>query len=164
MASPNADFLIINNVRMPIPAPRMTIDSAIGVYAGRNANNQVVGQVVGRRQYKINNLSWRGLTEEQIKMINPKEDYQITVSKFKKFLDKAMDYVNNGTLEFITLDELYARYYPNDAKNLEKRRTLKMIDYMEKEHEAVEEEITNFKTAILSSTDFDDLKSKFQIE
>lgn len=69
MASGNEDFLIINNVRMPIPAPGMTIDSAIGVDAGRNANNQVVGQVVGRRQWKINNLVWRGLNEEQVKMI-----------------------------------------------------------------------------------------------
>ena len=69
MASPNADFLIINNVRMPIPAPGMTIDSAIGVDAGRNANNQVVGQVVGQRQWKINNLAWHGLTEAQIKTI-----------------------------------------------------------------------------------------------
>ena len=69
MASPNADFLIINNVRMPIPAYGMTIDSAVVVDAGRNANGQVVGQVIGRRQYKINNLSWHGLSEEQIKMI-----------------------------------------------------------------------------------------------
>lgn len=65
----NENFLIINNVRMPIPAPGMTIDSAIAVNAGRNALNQVVGQVVGRRQYKINNLTWRGLTESEIKTI-----------------------------------------------------------------------------------------------
>lgn len=65
----NRDFLIINGVQMPIPAPGMTIDSAIGVNAGRNADNQVVGQVVGRRQWKINNLAWHGLTEEQINMI-----------------------------------------------------------------------------------------------
>ena len=67
--SNNADFLIINNVRMPIPAYGMTIDSAVGVDAGRNAKNQVVGQKVGRRQWKINNLSWKGLSEEQIKTI-----------------------------------------------------------------------------------------------
>ena len=65
----NENFLIINNVRMPIPAPGMTIDSAIGVNAGRNANNEVVGQVVGQRQYKINNLAWHGLREEEIKVI-----------------------------------------------------------------------------------------------
>lgn len=65
----NENFLIINNVKMPIPAPGMTIDTAIGVNAGRNANNQVVGQVVGRRQWKINNLAWHGLSEEQINTI-----------------------------------------------------------------------------------------------
>jgi hypothetical protein len=63
------DFLIINNVRVPTPAPGMSIDSAVGVNAGRNADNEVVGQVVGRRQYKINNLAWRGLTESQVKTI-----------------------------------------------------------------------------------------------
>lgn len=65
----NKNFLIINGVQMPIPAPGMTIDSAIGVNAGRNADNQIVGQVVGRRQWKINNLSWNGLTEDQINTI-----------------------------------------------------------------------------------------------
>ncbi len=65
----NTDFLIINNVRMPIPAPGMTIDSGQGVDAGRNANNQIVGQLVGDRLWKINNLSWRGLSEAQVKMI-----------------------------------------------------------------------------------------------
>ena len=65
----NNNFLIINGVEMPIPAPGMSIDSAIGVNAGRNANNQVVGQVVGRRQWKINNLSWRGLSESQVNTI-----------------------------------------------------------------------------------------------
>ena len=38
----NENFLIINNVKMPIPAPSMTIDSAIGVDAGRNAKNYIV--------------------------------------------------------------------------------------------------------------------------
>jgi len=70
MARPeNRNFLIINGIEMPIPSPGMTIDSAIGVNSGRNANNEVVGQVVGRRQWKINNLVWRGLSEEEVDLI-----------------------------------------------------------------------------------------------
>lgn len=77
----NSDFLIINGVQMPIPAPGMTVDSAIGVSSGRNANNQVVGQVVGRRQWKINNLVWRGLTEEQCNTIlNALEPFFVPVT------------------------------------------------------------------------------------
>ena len=66
MKDENKDFLIINNVRVPIPAVGLEIGSAIGVDSGRNAKNQVVGQVVGRRQWKLSNLSWKGLKEEQI--------------------------------------------------------------------------------------------------
>lgn len=65
----NKNFLIINGVEMPIPAPGMTVDSAIGVDSGRNADNELVGQKVGRRQYKINNLVWRGLSESQVETI-----------------------------------------------------------------------------------------------
>ena len=65
----NRDFLIINGVRMPIPAPGLTVDTAQGVNAGRNSNNEVVGDLVGRRQYKLNNLAWHGLSEEECKTI-----------------------------------------------------------------------------------------------
>lgn len=65
----NEKFLIINNVVMPIPAPGYEIVSVQGVNAGRNANNQVVGQKIGRRQWKINNLQWNGLTPEEWKSI-----------------------------------------------------------------------------------------------
>ena len=65
----NRDFLIINGVRMPIPAPGLTVDTAQGVNAGRNSNNEVVGDLVGRRQYKLSNLAWHGLSEEECKTI-----------------------------------------------------------------------------------------------
>ena len=65
----NRDFLIINGVRMPIPAPGLTVDRAQGVNAGRNSNNEVIGDLVGRKQYKLNNLAWHGLTEEECKII-----------------------------------------------------------------------------------------------
>ena len=59
------DFLIINGVRVPCPSVGLEITSSVVVDSGRNANGQVVGQVIGRRLWKINNLQWVGLTQEQ---------------------------------------------------------------------------------------------------
>lgn len=72
MAKPsveNENFLIINNVKMPIPKYGITFDWGVGVNAGRNANNEFVGQKVGRRIWKLNNLAWSGLSESEVKTI-----------------------------------------------------------------------------------------------
>lgn len=60
IANPD-DFLIINGVRFPNPMYGMEIIHSQTVNAGRNANNAVVGQKVGRKLWKINNLQWTGL-------------------------------------------------------------------------------------------------------
>ena len=58
----NADnFLIVNGVQFPCPMYGMEIIHSQTVNAGRNANNAVVGQKVGRKLWKINNLQWTGL-------------------------------------------------------------------------------------------------------
>lgn len=59
-----SDFLIVNDVRFPCPAPGMEIIHSQAVSAGRNAQNAVIGQLVGRKQWKINNLQWGGLDAE----------------------------------------------------------------------------------------------------
>lgn len=56
-----SNFLIVNNVMFPSPMRGMQIIGSKTVDAGRNANNAVVGQVVGRKLWKINNLKWNGL-------------------------------------------------------------------------------------------------------
>lgn len=56
-----SDFLIVNGVKFPCPAPGMEIVDSQTVNAGRNANNAVVGQKVGRKLWKIQNLQWHGL-------------------------------------------------------------------------------------------------------
>lgn len=58
---PRSDFLIVNGVRFPAPAPGMEIVSSQSVDAGRNVNGAVVGQLIGRRLWKINNLQWNGI-------------------------------------------------------------------------------------------------------
>lgn len=59
-----SDFLIVNGVKFPCPAPGMTVVSTQAVSAGRNAKGAVVGDLVGRRMWKINNLQWGGLDAE----------------------------------------------------------------------------------------------------
>lgn len=56
-----SDFIIVNGVRFPPPAPGMEIVHSQNVDAGRNSNMAVVGQKVGRKAWKINNLEWHGL-------------------------------------------------------------------------------------------------------
>lgn len=60
-----SDFLIINGVKTPCPAVGMEIVQATMVDSGRNANGTVVGQVIGRPIWKINNLQWVGLEQEE---------------------------------------------------------------------------------------------------
>lgn len=56
-----SDFIIVNGVKFPPPAPGMEIVHSQNVDAGRNANGAVIGQMVGRKAWKINNLEWHGL-------------------------------------------------------------------------------------------------------
>ena len=51
-------FIRINGKQYPSPGlyPNMVVTTAVN--AGRNANNKVVGQKIGRDNYKIDNLSW----------------------------------------------------------------------------------------------------------
>lgn len=50
---------------MPAPDEKPEIIESTFVDSGRNANGVVVGQVVGRNIWKINNLQWSNLTPEQ---------------------------------------------------------------------------------------------------
>ena len=56
-----SDFLIVNGVKFPPPTRGLQIIHSQAVNAGRNADNAVVGQLVGRKLWKINNLQWNGL-------------------------------------------------------------------------------------------------------
>lgn len=58
-------LIIINGVEMPCPDYGMQIVSVQTVDAARNTNASVVGQLVGRRMWKIDGLQWTGLSQEQ---------------------------------------------------------------------------------------------------
>jgi hypothetical protein len=61
----DTNLIIINGVAMPAPDEKPEIIESTFVDSGRNANGVVVGQVVGRPIWKINNLQWSNLTPEQ---------------------------------------------------------------------------------------------------
>lgn len=62
-------FLKINGTVLPSPKRDVTITVTTVVDAGRNANGVVVGQRIGRDQYKIDDLEWPFLTAAQWKQI-----------------------------------------------------------------------------------------------
>ena len=58
-------FLYINNTPVPYPARGVELMVATLVDSARNANGVVVGQKIGRDQYKVNSLTWPWLTAAQ---------------------------------------------------------------------------------------------------
>lgn len=62
-----SDYLIVNGVRFPAPDSELEIVHSQFVDAGRNLNGAVVGQKVGRKIWKINNLQWTGLDAQSWK-------------------------------------------------------------------------------------------------
>lgn len=55
-------YLAINGYELPPPKRGVKVIVTTVVNAGRNANGSVVGQRVGRDQYKIDALEWSWLT------------------------------------------------------------------------------------------------------
>lgn len=58
-------YLAINGYELPPPKRGVRSTVTTVVDAGRNANGSVVGQRVGRDQYKIDSLEWSWLTADQ---------------------------------------------------------------------------------------------------
>lgn len=58
------DFIIVNGVKFPPPDLGFDIVYSQTVDASRNADVAIVGQKVGRRLWKINNLQWTNLDAE----------------------------------------------------------------------------------------------------
>lgn len=58
-------YLAINGYELPPPKRGVNVIVTTVVDAGRDANGAVVGQRVGRDQYKIDGLEWPWLTSAQ---------------------------------------------------------------------------------------------------
>ena len=60
-----SNYITINGKEFPQPSRGLNQIITTAVNAARNANGVVIGQVIGRNQYKIDNLEWKYLTADQ---------------------------------------------------------------------------------------------------
>lgn len=58
-------YIAINGHELPPPKRDIEVIETTAVNAGRNANGVVVGQKIGRNQYKLNGLEWPWLSAEE---------------------------------------------------------------------------------------------------
>ena len=58
-------FLYINDTPVQCPSTGLEVVISTAVNSGRNANNEVVGEVVGRNVLKYNNLQWAWLEADE---------------------------------------------------------------------------------------------------
>lgn len=68
-------FLIVNGMPFPTPKREFKITVLTNVESGVNASGGVVGQVIGRNQYKLDSMQWDGLDaalwEQMLKAVEP---------------------------------------------------------------------------------------------
>lgn len=64
-----SSFLNVNGYDFPPPRRGFSWTISTIVNAGRNANNAVIGDRVGRDLYKLDNMEWVGLTPKQREMM-----------------------------------------------------------------------------------------------
>ena len=99
-------FITITNkygtIKCPFPKRGLELQTATFVDSSRNAKGIVVGQKIGRDQYKINNLEWPALSADQWSRILKKfnQTFYVTV--------KFPDMVNNAWKTI--------KMYPGDRK------------------------------------------------
>lgn len=74
-------FLNVNGYDFPCPSTGFSYIITTTVNAGRNANNAVIGQRIGRDLYKLNNLEWAMLEPEVWqKMLRAVEPFYVPVT------------------------------------------------------------------------------------
>lgn len=74
-------FLEINGVEVPCPGVGLDIIISTAVNSGRNAQNEVVGEKVGRDVLKYSNLQWNWLTKDEWHLISSLFDNFFVVAK-----------------------------------------------------------------------------------
>lgn len=74
-------FLRVNGVDFPCPRVGFSYTISTTVNGGRNANNEVVGQKVGRDLFKLDSMEWAALDAETWKkMLAAVEPYYVPVT------------------------------------------------------------------------------------
>lgn len=88
-------FIYVDGTEFPYPARGLDIIVTTPVNSARNTKAEVVGQRIGRDQYKINNLQWLMLSAEQ---------WSFILKKFKKGFSVPVtfpDPVENGWITLV---------------------------------------------------------------
>lgn len=76
-----SSFLRVNGVDFPCPRVGFSYTISTTVNAGRNANNEVVGQRVGRDLFKLDSMEWATLdVETWQKMLKAVEPFYVPVT------------------------------------------------------------------------------------
>lgn len=76
-----SSFLRVNGVDFPCPRVGFNYIISTTVDSGRNANNEIVGQKVGRDLIKLNGLEWVALDADTWqKMLRATEDFFVPVT------------------------------------------------------------------------------------
>lgn len=76
-----SSFLRVNGVDFPCPRVGFSYTISTTVNGGRNANNEVVGQKVGRDLFKLDSMEWAALDAETWKkMLAAVEPYYVPVT------------------------------------------------------------------------------------
>ena len=76
-----SSFLRVNGVDFPCPKAGFTYVISTTVDAGRNVNNEVIGQRVGRDLFKLDEMEWSGLDPDTWQsMLNAVSDFYIPVT------------------------------------------------------------------------------------
>lgn len=98
------------SVYIPFPKRGVTPTVTTVVDSGRNANGVVVGQKIGRDQYKIDNLEWAWLTAAQwSKILSLLKGFFVTV----KFWDPVSN--DSKTLQMYCGDRTAEPYWVNNS-------------------------------------------------
>ena len=92
-------FIKVNGVAFPMPGRHPTLKVATLVNSARNTAGTVVGQKIGRDQYKIDNLFWPHLKAEEWSRI---------LKAFSNF------YVDVQFPDMVNNDWIMLRMYPGD--------------------------------------------------
>lgn len=116
-------YILLNGHRIPQPKRGVTPTIITIVSEGRNANGAVVGQRVGRDQYKIDGLEWPWLTAAEWSSILEKlNNFQVNVTftdPVKKEKVTIRMYCGDRTAEPYWLDSNgNPTYYRNCKVNL----------------------------------------------
>lgn len=116
-------FLKVNGIEFPSPKRGAKPTVTTIVNSARNANGTVVGQKVGRDQYKIDNLEWSWLSAQQWSMIlSALKDFFVYVTFTDPVTNKEKTikmYCGDRTAEpYYTDDSGKPTYYQNCKVNL----------------------------------------------